>query len=206
MISICLMLAAEQPDRSELSLLEDHIEATVAGDPEAFATLYEKTNAAVYGFSLSILKHAQDAEDVLQDTFLHIYSAAGKYEKKGSPMPWIFTIARNLCLMRLRANHRTEELPEDRGEAVDPEDTFSSLEDRQVLKAAMTLLSSEERQVIMLHAVGGLKHREIAELLQIPLSTALSRYHRSLQKMRQALKERAAPHGGNRPCAKEELL
>ena len=89
---------------------------------------------------------------------------------------------------------------------MDPEDTFSSLEDRQVLKAAMTLLSSEERQVIMLHAVGGLKHREIAELLQIPLSTALSRYHRSLQKMRQALKERAAPHGGNRPCAKEELL
>ncbi len=206
MISICLMLAAEQPDRSELSQLEDHIEATGAGNAEAFAALYEKTKAAVYGFSLSILKHAQDAEDVLQDTFLHIYSAAGRYEKKGSPMPWIFTIARNLCLMRLRANHRTEELPEEQAEAADPEDTFSSLEDRQVLKAAMTLLSDDERQVIMLHAVGGLKHREIAELLQIPLSTALSRYHRSLQKMRQALKEQAPSLNGSGAYAKEELL
>ena len=122
-------------------------------------------------------------------------------------MPWIFTITRNLCLMRLRANHRTEELGDEHADIADPENVFSSLEDRQVLKAAMTALSDDERQIIMLHAVGGLKHREIAELLQIPLSTALSRYHRSLQKMRQALKEQAESHNNSgRPYAKEEIL
>ena len=62
-----------------------------------------------------------------------------------------------------------------------------SVEERQVLLAALTALDDAERQVILLHAVSGLKHREIAELLEIPLATALSKYHRGLKKLKSKL-------------------
>jgi len=58
-----------------------------------------------------------------------------------------------------------------------------------VLNAAMQTLSSEERQIIILHAVSGLKHIEIAELLSMPLSTVLSKYSRARKKLQNTLKE-----------------
>ena len=60
-------------------------------------------------------------------------------------------------------------------------------EDRMVLEAAFQVLSREECQIIVLHAVSGLKNREISELLQIPLSTVLSKYNRGLKKLRRQL-------------------
>ena len=56
-------------------------------------------------------------------------------------------------------------------------------EDRHVLRAALSVLSEQERQVVMLHAVTGLKHREIAQLLELPLATVLSKYRRALKKL-----------------------
>ena len=63
-----------------------------------------------------------------------------------------------------------------------------SPEDRQVLQEALARLEPEERQVILLHAISGLKHREIAQLLERPLSTVLSKYHRGLKKMKALMK------------------
>ena len=60
-------------------------------------------------------------------------------------------------------------------------------EDRTVLTAALSALSEEERQIIMLHVTAGLKHREIAQLLELPLSTVLSKYRRALSKLKQKL-------------------
>ena len=68
-----------------------------------------------------------------------------------------------------------------------------SAEERHVLHTALTALEDTERQVILLHAVSGLKHREIAELLEIPLATALSKYHRGLKKLRAKLEGDDAP-------------
>ena len=99
-------------------------------------------------------------------------------------------MARNLGLMRLREERRfpaageeeTETLPADGNEA-------GRAEDRLVLECAMRVLGDEERQVVMLHAVAGLKHRETAALMGLPLSTVLSRYHRALGKLQKALME-----------------
>ena len=73
------------------------IQKNAAGDKEALAALYEQTHAAVYGFALSILKNAQDAEDVLQDTYIQVWKAAENYVSAGKPLSWIFTITRNLA-------------------------------------------------------------------------------------------------------------
>ena len=62
--------------------------------------------------------------------------------------------------------------------------------DRLVLESALAILSEEERQIILLHAVSGLKHREIADSIGLPLSTTLSKYHRGLKKLRKHLNDK----------------
>lgn len=60
-------------------------------------------------------------------------------------------------------------------------------EDRLILRTAMEALSDEERQIVALHALSGFRHREIAEVLELPLATVLSKYHRALKKLRSRL-------------------
>lgn len=161
---------------------DDLILRLATGDRDALAELYEETRTAVYGFSLSILKNTADAEDVLHDTYVNLYTAAASYKSKGNPMAWILTISRNLALMKLRQRKRFADLEPHEWEtaavAVGPS------EDRPLLQAALKHLSEEERQVILLHALSGLKHREIAVLLNLALPTVLSKYHRALKKLR----------------------
>ena len=84
--------------------LEDSLILDVAkGDTRAFSELYIRTHKSIYGFALSIVKNQQDAEDVMQDTYLKVDRAAGSYQPRGKPMAWLLTIARNLALERLRS-------------------------------------------------------------------------------------------------------
>ena len=158
-----------------------------AGDQEALGQLYHRTRTAVYGLALSILRHGHDAEDVTQDTFVRAWEKAEQYRPQGTPMAWLLAIARNLALMKLRERARTQDLPPEDWEsfAIDSHDVTT--EDRTVLTAALSTLSDEERQIIMLHVTAGLKHREIAQLLELPLSTVLSKYRRALSKLKQKL-------------------
>ncbi len=169
---------------------DDSLIAAIArGDPGAMQELYASTQADVYGFALSIVKNHDDAEDVMQETYVKIYQAAPAYQAMGKPMAWILTIVKNLALSRLRARGKAA-LPLE--EELEPSvicSPHASVEDKLLLQTAMAALSDEERQIIMLHVVSGLKHREIGQLLDLNLSTVLSKYHRGLKKMKHQLKE-----------------
>ena len=167
--------------------LEPLMAGLAAGDQEALGQLYRRTRTTVYGLALSILRHGHDAEDVTQDTFVRAWEKAEQYRPQGTPMAWLLAITRNLALMKLRERSRTRDLsPEDwESFAIDSHDVTA--EDRTVLAAALSKLSDEERQVVMLHASAGLKHREIAQLLEMPLSTVLSKYRRALATLKQTL-------------------
>ena len=102
MYFLCLTTATPTEKNIEI---EKHLADMAQGNSEAIAELYQKTSSTIYGLALSILKNAFDAEDVLQDTYLRVYAAAGRYVPNGRPMPWILTIARNLTLMKLRDCH-----------------------------------------------------------------------------------------------------
>ena len=103
------------------------------------------------------------------------------------PLAWILTIVRNLCLQRLRDCRKTQEAPAEDWESQLPSDHGISVEDRTVLRTCLQQLNDEERQIVALHAVSGFKHREIAALLNLPLSTVLSKYHRALKKLKEYL-------------------
>lgn len=154
------------------------------GDREALAEIYSRTRASVYAMVLSILKDGHEAQDVTQDTFVKVWENAPDYRAQGSPMAWILTIARNLARMHLRKSGRQVGLEEEEWNAIPADAPAVTPEDRQVLQTALAALGEEERRIILLHAVTGLKHREIASLLELPLATVLSKYHRGLKKLR----------------------
>ena len=151
------------------------------GDGAAFRELYHQTSGAVYGFALSILKNRHDAEDVMHDAFIRAYTGAVSYVPMGKPMAWILTIVRNLSYNRLRSGEVCEDLSQYE-HLVSADGEMS--EDRIVLEKAMQILDFQERQIVILHAVIGMKHREIAELLDLPTGTILSKYSRSLKKIK----------------------
>ena len=158
------------------------------GDPEAFEVLYRSTEKAVYAQALSILRNPHDAEDIVQETYLKVRAAAHLYVPQGKPLAWLFTITKNLCRDLLRGQSRTEAAPD--GAEDDLRFSYvSDPTDRLVLEAALKALGEEERQVVLLHAASGLKHREIARDLGLPLSTVLSRYSRALKKLQRYLTE-----------------
>lgn len=185
-----LMIVGTQAIKIEHGGLEERREldrllsGVAAGDREALARLYRRTRTAVYGLALSYLKNTHDAQDVTQDTFVRVWDSAHQYRPKGSPMGWLLAIARNLALMKIRQNQRHVELEQEEWDAIPAEETGLNPEDRQLLQNALAALGDEERQVVLLHAVTGLKHREIASLLEMPLATVLSKYHRALKKLR----------------------
>ena len=158
------------------------------GDREAFARLYGLTRGAVYSLALSMVGSVQEAQDVSQDVFVKVWENAPSYRSQGSPMAWLLTVARNLCRSRLRQSGRQVLLDEAEWEAIPAAAPDVTPEDRAVLQGALARLGAEERQIVLLHAVSGLKHREIAELLEQPLSTVLSKYHRGLKKLKSLMK------------------
>ena len=176
---------ATQTAYDKNSHLDEILKRLARGDKTALEELYHETKSAIYGFSLTITKNAADSEDVLQETYLKIWANADRYTAKGTPMSWILMIAKNLSLMKLREKKKHQDLePEEWDMEFHIPDSAGTTEDRHLLEAALNLLTLEEREIILLHAVSGLKHREIAELLDMALATVLSKYHRALKKLR----------------------
>ena len=172
----------------EVPVIDEAVFGKIAtGDRDAFSSLYEKVSGAVYAYCLSVLRNRTDAEDAMQDTFVKIRGAAHLYRPMGKPMAWIFTIARNLCLMKLRTSSRTVDIPDVELMGPDSFNGITDAEDRMVMGALLRLLGDDDRQIIMLHAVTGLKHREIAGIMGLPLSTVLSKYNRGIKKLRKEL-------------------
>lgn len=158
-------------------------------DPEALEEFYYRTSTSVYGFALSILKNAQDAEDVMHDLYLLVWSGTGTYRAAGKPMAWVLTITRNLCLQKLREYRKRSDIPQEDWETYIGGNGKMSPEDKLILAECLKHLSDDERQVVVLYAVSGFKHREIAKLLEMPLSTVLSKYNRAMKKLRKFMEE-----------------
>lgn len=162
------------------------------GNKEAFTRLYELTNKVIYAYILSILKNVEDTNDVMQETYLKILSASHLYQPQGKPLAWMFTIARNLSLMHIRKNAK-----HDRVEPVELENRqdlsyIDRIDDRLVLEAALNILNEREHQMILLHAMAGWKHREIAAYMDLSLANTIKTYNRAIKKVKNYLTEQEA--------------
>ncbi len=175
---------AEDPDRERIDSLLSRIKD---GDRHAMELLYRCTAKNVYGYALSMLKSTADAEDVLHDCYVQVFQKARFYRSEGKPMAWILTIVKNLCRDAMRKRKKTDPLPDGDWVAELAEQKHLSNDERLLLDECMKRLSDEERMIIVQHAVIGFKHQEIADDLDLPLSTVLSKYRRALMKLRTAM-------------------
>lgn len=158
-------------------------------DMDALEELYYLTDKTVYAYALSILQNMQDAQDVMQDTYLKIRAGAHLYQPMGKPLAWILTIVKNLCLVRIRNKKRFADNAIEEYENAVPVVHCTHIEDKIILNHMINHLSQEERQIVVLHSISGMKHIEIAKFLKIGLSTELSKYSRALKKLKKFLIE-----------------
>ena len=181
---LSMLMTTEYVPAEERRELQRLLIRVAGGDRDALAALYQRTRAAVYGLALSYLKNAHDAQDLTQDVYVRVWDCAEQYRSAGSPMGWLLAVCRNLCLMRLRREERHAALSEEEWDAIPAQECGLDADERALLQGALASLADEERRIVLLHAVTGMKHREIAALLELPLPTVLSKYHRALKKMR----------------------
>lgn len=163
------------------------INKVAAGNAKAFDELYEKTKKIVFCIALSITKSPSDSEDITQEVYIKILEKAGSYQNKDRPLAWIYAITRNQSISSIRKNKKIDEI-----DRLENDIRLSNVEnniDKLILKSALEILSEEELQIVMLHN-SGLKHKEIAFMLDKQLSTILSKYNRSLIKMRKFLESK----------------
>lgn len=160
----------------------------------AFACLYDRLKAPVYGLALSILRVRDDAEDVMQNTFLRVWDCAGQYRPGTDARAWVLKITRNLALMLLRTRRRSAELG-DWAESLPGSDETAPVLDRLVLEALLRYLDETERQVVMLFAVGGYSHKEIAAVLEKPYATVRWKYSNAMKKLKRHLEDTEEPAG-----------
>ncbi len=189
---LCILLSIEQSYIEAARIMrpiDDSLILRIAeGDNEALHTLYECSQKSIYGYALSIVKNTHDADDILQQTFIKVYERSSEYTPMGKPMAWIFTICRNLANDMLRQRCKSIDYDEAHPEIPDFS-AISDIENRLVIEELFRILGDEEKQILILHAVSGMRYREIAELLHISLGTVLSKYHRAIKKLREKLKE-----------------
>lgn len=189
-LAYILGLTTIKPDLIRSETIDDSVIVRVGQDDiEAFEELYIKTEKQLYSFVLSMCKNHDDSLDIIHDTYMKIRASAHLYKPMGKPMAWIFTIARNLVMTNFKKINRISDY-----EDYNMEDTLdlsyiSDPTDKLVLETALTILSEEDSQIILLHAVNGMKHREIAESLDLKLNTVISKYNRGLKQLKNYLEK-----------------
>ena len=151
-----------------------------AGDDAALEHLYRAYERGVYTLARRLTPSAEDAEDVLQETFLEVCRSLGRWRGDGSLWGWIRTIAASKALMRYRREkvREADELDDVAGPRHD------DVPLRMDLEAAMARLPERSRAVVWLHDVEGYTHEEIAELMGRTASFSKSQLARAHQKLR----------------------
>ncbi len=182
------------------------------GQTEAFGILVRRYERELYGYLRRYLGDASLAEDVFQNTFLQVYVKSGQYEPGRPVRPWLYTIATNQAIDAMRRNGRHQALSldqkwddsgagelqslidtlESRGPG--PSDTAESSERREWVRASVDRLPDFLRQVLVLAYYQGLKYREIADILDIPVGTVKSRLHAALVKLQEAWSKSPSLH------------
>lgn len=173
------------------NIIEQCILSLADGKMDAMDLLYATIKNDVYAFALSKVCNKFDSDDILQDTFIRIYENAKLYKPLGKPMAWIFTIETNVVNRYFIVKKRHETISEDILNNVSCEevDKEYALVQNEYINKLLSSLNDFEREVISLHLVSDLKFKEIAKVLNKPLSTILSKYNRAIKKLKKLVKE-----------------
>jgi RNA polymerase sigma factor (sigma-70 family) len=186
-----------EPTARELAHLSDEaVLALIArSDEQALSELYRRFSRLAYGLAFRILRDDALAQDAVQEAFLGVWRAAGRFTaERAKPSTWLLTLVhrRAVDLVRREERRRTEQLQPD-SEPIGSEgpDELELLSERQSIREALRKLPPEQREAIELAYYGGYTQSELAERLGQPLGTIKSRMFTGLARLRETLEETA---------------
>ena len=160
--------------------LENYIDLYIAGQKDAFDVIYYETQKTVYLSIYNIIKDKSLIEDIMQDTYLKAINSLEYYHRGTNFQAWISTIARNQAI-NVYNKRKKESL-------IDPVDNIaffeSPVENNSLLEKALKVLDGQERDIIVYHIVLNFKFKDIADILDIPLSTVFFIYKKALSKIK----------------------
>jgi len=173
------------------------------GDPEAFRVLVERYQGRAYGQALRMLGDPERARDAVQEGFLRAYRGLPRFQGRSAFYTWLYRLMFNVCIdakRRDRSGLQVEwddavarELPADVEEgpqlrvAPGPEEALERAELGSVLREAIDQLPGDARRTLLLREVDGLSYAEIAQALEIPTGTVMSRLHYARRQLREHL-------------------
>ena len=162
-----------------------------AGSQAAFSALVRVNMQKVHRAAFAITHNGEDAADIAQETFVRAYRNLDKFDASRPLFPWLYRIARNLCINRIRrVTNRETSLPDFdvvRDSRSGPEDAAIGMQTQDEVRAAVASLPGIHRRIIELSHFEECSYREIAEILEIPLGTVMSRLYHARKKLREVL-------------------
>ncbi len=175
------------------------------GDRSAFDELVHRYERELFGYLRNYLGDAEMAEDVFQQTFLQVHLKCAQFDPGRRVRPWLYTVATNQAIDAQRRNRRHRMISLDRpaganhdedagnlaelldGHESGPDEEAQAAEQRDQVRRAVEKLPEATRQVVILVYFQGLKYREAAEVLAIPVGTVKSRLHAAIHKLSETL-------------------
>jgi RNA polymerase sigma-70 factor (ECF subfamily) len=161
-----------------------------AGDKEAFRHLVERYEAEAIGHAIGILGTREDARDAVQEAFISAYQALSRFDLNRRFYPWFYIILRNCCYKLAAARKKREISISDELKILVPTASLRH-EEIMLLEQAMLELRDEDRELITLRHLDGLSYEELAERLDVPLGTIMSRLYYARKNLREKLARRS---------------
>ena len=165
------------------------------GQAEAFDVLFDRHYVSVHNFARVMLREPGAAEEVLQETFLAVARATGKYEPRGQFRSWLLRITRNRCLNRLEAQRTRQvvlaQVPSGLLQHPSPEpepmQKAMAVEQMELVRKAMLALPDRQREAIALYACEQMTYQQIADVLEMPINTVKTLIHRARARLAETL-------------------
>ncbi len=194
-VSLCPPTLAPSPTDAVL------VERARAGDHSSFSTLYRRHWRRAFGVALGMLRHAEDAEDLVQEAFLRVYRGLGSFAGDASFSTWLYRIIVNLCIDGARRQRQKQNQPIELCDrelveralgsqvsvcGIDPEAALEAEDERRRLVIALGRLSHLHRSVIVMREVGDMSYQEIADEMGVSKGTIMSRLFHARHNLRRA--------------------
>lgn len=181
-----------------IDIHRDLIEACIQGDRSAYYQLYKLYSRAMYNTACRITKNEQDAEDILQESFISAFEKLKSFSGNSTFGAWIkrIVVNKSINLLRKRHLHMLSLENSDLDMAEDERDGYKDFEyNVEIIKKAVEELPEGYRLVLTLYLFEGYDHAEIADILKISISTSKSQYNRAKKKLLQMLQEKEVYYG-----------
>ena len=177
------------------------IQRYIIGDENALAFLLNKYQRKIFSFIMMRVKDRALSEDIFQDTFLKVIDSLknGKYNEEGKFLPWVMMIAHNLCMDHFRRNKRMPTIVDSDGKDIlnimrfaeeSKEDIMIRNQTIKQVKELIELLPADQKEVLILRHYADLSFKEIAEMTETNINTALGRMRYALLNLRKMIGEK----------------